>query len=76
MVLDPKKATQISTAIGGANQAVDRNAMSASCTRGSASHEWWSIDLGAVYNVSTVTVTLPRNFRANLSKYRLLFSKN
>ena len=72
-MLDPTKATQLSTAIGGANQAVDHDAMSASCTRGSASHEWWSIDLGAVYNVRTVTVTLPRNLDDDLSKYRLLF---
>jgi len=59
VTLDGSLATQYSNALGGPEQAVDGNPSTSSCTGDTAGRPWWSIDLGDVYRIATVTVTFP-----------------
>ena len=69
LTLDGDGATQYSTAIGGPSFAVDGDPESSSCTGDDRGEPWWMIDLGAVYDVSSVTVTFPATGGAT-RKYR------
>ena len=53
-------AEQVSTDIGGPENAIDGNTATSSCTQDFHGNPWWMINLGEVYDVETVTVTLPR----------------
>ena len=63
-----KSASQISTyKTAVASRAVDGSLTTASCTL-NAIHQWWSVDLGAAYDVGRVTVTNDGN--QNYRNYR------
>ena len=59
ITLDPLLAEQFSTGIGGANQAVDGDTGTASCTQATAGTPWWAIDMGSVQTVGKITITIP-----------------
>jgi len=64
-----KATSQVSTFPNGfASKAVDGRQDTISCTLWDELHPWWSVDLGAAYDVSSVTVT--NDFSAVYGNYR------
>jgi len=59
VVLNGDDAEQVSTDIGGPENAVDGDVGTSSCTQNTAGQPWWNIDLGASYEVGSVTITFP-----------------
>jgi len=76
VTLDGSLATQYSTALGGPEQAVDGNPSTSSCTQDTAGQPWWSIDLGDVYRIASVTVTFPATGGDTRKSYYLYNIKN
>ena len=60
-----KKARQISVYLSPAIAALDNNNISASCTRNTAAHPWWAVDLGQEYAVGHVIITSSPDYREN-----------
>jgi len=52
-------AQQVSTDIGGPLNAIDGNTATSACTQDTSGKPWWNIDLGADYEIGTVTITFP-----------------
>jgi len=56
-----KTARQISTFLSPARAAVDDDFTTAACTDDDKAYPWWSVDLGQVYHINSITITSTDN---------------
>jgi len=54
-----KETRQISSTTADADRAVDGYLRTWSCTKDDVEHQWWAVDLGQDYGVTSVIITVP-----------------